>query len=193
VKSQQPADRFVQLIKQAVDQSISRESTLQKILVWVLERSESIQANYKPAAIRAYYFALDIDFDRALDRALNFDLDCTFAQDRNPKLANQLKQLRAVIPISFSDDRAFRQWWQANGTQWLEELRQVMIQHRNIGHDWQLTDQQKQQLQRYYDTNRFLVDLIKIEGAVTDSVRAEIEDSLLLPWEELQKRSRQGS
>ncbi|MBF2049925.1 MAG: hypothetical protein IGS54_21580 [Elainella sp. C42_A2020_010] len=64
----------------------------------------------------------------------------------------------------------------------------MIIQHRNIGHDWQLTAQQKQQLERYYDANRFLVDLIKIKGAVSDSVRAEIEDSLLLPWEELQRR-----
>lgn len=63
-----------------------------------------------------------------------------------------------------------------------------MIQHGRIGHDWQLTSDQRQQLQHYYDANRFLIDLINIKGAVSDSVCAEIEDSLLLPWEELQRR-----
>ena len=58
----------------------------------------------------------------------------------------------------------------------------------NIGHNWQFNNQQQQELQRYYDANRFLVKLIKIEGAVSHAVRTEIEDSLLLPWDELQRR-----
>jgi len=70
----------------------------------------------------------------------------------------------------------------------LEHLRQMLIQHRNIGHDWQFNEQQKRQLQRYYDANRFLVKLMKVEGAVSEDVREEIEDTLLLPWEELQRR-----
>ena len=41
---------------------------------------------------------------------------------------------------------------------------------------------------RYYDANKFLVELIKIKGAVSDIVCAEIEDTLLLPWDELQRR-----
>jgi len=55
-------------------------------------------------------------------------------------------------------------------------------------HDWQFTDEQKLQLQRYYDANKFLVELMQIDGAVSDKVRAEIEDTLLLPWSELQRR-----
>ncbi|HHP7243594.1 MAG TPA: NACHT C-terminal helical domain 2-containing protein [Elainellaceae cyanobacterium] len=77
----------------------------------------------------------------------------------------------------------------------MEQLRQVMIEHRNIGHNWQFTKKQKQQLQSYYCANKFLVDLIDIEGdlidiegAVSNDVRAEIEDTLLLPWSELQRR-----
>ena len=62
-----------------------------------------------------------------------------------------------------------------------------MIEYLNIGHDWQFTDEQKRQLERYYDANKFLVDLMKIEGAVSDDVRAEIEDTLLLPWAELHR------
>lgn len=226
VKSQQPADRLVRLIKQAVDQSISKESTLQKILVWVLQKSECIHANCTPAVIRVFYFTLDLDFDFDLDRPRSYDLDLDCALDRarararalildrarvldrilahtlarsltrslarartlDPKLVNKLERLRAILPASSVDNKMFQQWWRVNGLQWTAQLRQVMIQHRNIGHDWQLTDQQKQKLQRYYDANRFLIKLIRIEGAVSDSVRVEIEDSLLLPWAELQRR-----
>jgi len=63
-----------------------------------------------------------------------------------------------------------------------------MIEYRDIGHNWQLTKEQRQKLQNYYKVNKFLVNLMRIEGAVSDDVRAEIEDGLLLPWVELQRR-----
>jgi len=209
VKSQQPANHLAWLIKHAIDQSVASEPRLQEFLVWILQKAGSTQASCKPTAIRAFYFALALDLvfgldyahalalDLALDFDLTRDLNCTLehalnrnlARDLNcalnraldldlnialnlvcvhaPELADQLKQLSPVQPTP---------------------LRQIMVKHRNIGHDWQFTDAQKQQLQRYYDTNKFLVELMQIEGAVSDSVRAEIEDSLLLPWEELQRR-----
>ena len=235
VKSQQPADRLVFLIKRAIDQSISSELSFQEILVWVLQKSVSIKTIRKLPAIRAFYFALvhthnlactlthstprtlDLDFDlyltlahssactldQTLDRTLDrtvihgithnlasaFSLSFCLACDRNYgfELANRLKQSKTELP-EFMADGEFQEWWQSNGTQWIAEFRRVMIQHRNIGHDWQLTPDQTKQLQRYNDANRFLVDLINIEGAITNRVRAEIEDSLLLPWEELQRR-----
>ena len=63
-----------------------------------------------------------------------------------------------------------------------------MIEHRNINHDWKLTREQKQQIQPYYKANKFLVNLMKIKGAVSEECRAEIEEGLLLPWAELQRR-----
>ena len=86
-----------------------------------------------------------------------------------------------ALPAS-NNWKSFHQWWQANGSRWVEQLRQVTIKHQNIGHDWQFTDEQKQQLKRYYDVNKFLVDLMKIEGAISEDVHAKIEDTLLLPW-----------
>jgi predicted NACHT family NTPase len=229
VKSQQPADRLLRLIKQAIDRSVAHESEITEFLTWVLKKAESIQVPHKPAAVRAFYFALDRDrdrnrnrdlafdlafnrdlafnLDRALDRALALalDLNLALAFDRalarvralaldralarvrkfSLELATQLEQLRSSLPKTSGK---FWQWWQTKGDQWIEQLRQVMIEHRNIGHDWQFTEAQKQQLQRYYDANEFLVDLMNIEGAISDSVRAEIEDTLLLPWDELQRR-----
>ena len=234
VKSQQPADRLLRLIKQAVDRWLAHEPIVNQFLTWTLQKAESMQTRYKLVAIRAFYFALDrdrdnlaltlardcdLDPDRDLDLALaldftldrdldlaltlasDLDLDLELDLDRGleldldhaldlahgytSKLVNALEELREALPTESSE---VLQWWETQGVPWTQQLRQVMIEHRNIGHDWKFTNTQKEQLQRYYDTNKFLVELMNIGGAVTDSVRAEIEDTLLLPWDELQRR-----
>ena len=255
VKSQQPADRLLLLIKQAIDRSITREPSVQIFrkppvqifLNWLFQKSKSTQANYKPATIRAFYYALALALaalgrvhnhtlsldlalahvlDRALDRTLaldcaltldlalarlldrvhdrvlDFTLDLTLAQaldltfsppidfkldsTLSSDIKNKLQQLRVEL-LTSNSQKELQQWWQANGAQWLKQLRQLIVE-RDMGYDWQFTDEQKQQLTRYYDTNKFLVELMKIEGAVSDKVRAEIEETLLLPWDELQRR-----
>jgi len=130
--------------------------------------------------------SLDRDFNSDLDRNIPRDLACT----PNPILTNKLQRLRALLPEGFSkQNENLQHWWGTNGQTWIKELCQVMIEHRNIGHDWQFTPAQKQTLQRYYDANKFLVELLKLDGAVSESVRQEIEDNLLLPIAELKRRS----
>ncbi|MEM9216400.1 MAG: NACHT domain-containing protein [Cyanobacteria bacterium P01_F01_bin.150] len=319
VKSQQPADRLLRLVKQAIDQCISQEPTIQTFLCWLLRKSVLLQTNYKPEAIRAFYcslvtdqalvadraiafaktlkrtldrardyvhahahalnpdqvfvhaldiardltrgrtrarisdraldcdfaddFAHDIDRDRllnhALERARDFafafngdfarDLDryrnlnhafeCardfTFAFNQNsahfnarslkndldraltfartdtlglsPDWIAHLRQLKNELPTSNSSEE-IQHWWTLYGTQWNEQLCQRIIEYRNISHYWQFTQSQQKQLQRYYRSNKFLVDLMKIKGAISDECRTEIEEGLLLPWAELQRR-----
>jgi predicted NACHT family NTPase len=242
IKSQQPADRLLKLIKQSVDRSMSDEPTLKQFLTQVFQKAESTQAKYKPEAVRAFYCTLELelefkdnlvldldselakDFKRsgtctsALGPELSLDLDFThvFAQARkfasnftikgadartrtlykllDPALiptcdlvlASEMKKLRTKLPLEKKSPH-FLQWLRTNSQSWLEKLRQVIIEHRNIGYNWHSNEQQKQQLHRYYDTNQFLVKMMQIEGAVTNDVRAEIEQRLLLPLEELQR------
>ena len=65
-----------------------------------------------------------------------------------------------------------------------------MIKHRNIGHDWQFSDKQKEKLQQYYDANKFLVECLDSDSYVTREVREEIEETLLLPMAEIEKRKK---
>jgi len=253
VKSQ-PADRLLQLIKRAIDYSVSKDAKPQEFLTWVQTKAEPIQTQYKLATIRAFYFdlaldlahsidcAVDLDLycalafnlDQNLTRDLNLSLDCAaldramtctfdlaldlaltrdlaraitsaFARDRglacyrvlalphnlniNSVLANKLEKLRAqVLKHSAQNWNSLQQWWKQDGRAWTAELRQVIIEHRNIGYDWQLAESQEQVLHRYYDANKFLVELLKQDGAVSESVRQEIEDNLLLPIAELKRR-----
>ncbi|MCL1467262.1 NACHT C-terminal helical domain 2-containing protein [Argonema galeatum] len=79
-------------------------------------------------------------------------------------------------------------WGKYSGRYWTAQLRVVMIEHRNIGHDWQFNEQQKTLLKQYYDANKLLVDCLNSGCAVSREVRQEIEDTLLLPIAEIEKR-----
>ena len=160
------ADRLLLLIKEKIDFIVADDQRLQEFLLWVREKSLSVKFSYKPAAVRAFYLDLD------LDRSLSLSLD--------PELKNLLQKLREQLP-SRQDWQEFQKWWLANGKAWCEELREVMIKYRNIGHDWQFTDKQKELLKQYYDANKLLVDCLNSDCYVSREVRQQIEDTLLLP------------
>ncbi len=157
------------------------------------------------ALARALAFAFDLPraLPRILPRArgsdsnsvlvlLNPNLDCildrVLALNLNhidPQLKCQLQAIRDQLPdTSWENQSTFIQWWQGNGQAWAEQLRAVIIEHRNIGHDWQFSDEQKQCLQQYYDANKLLVDCLNSGCYVSRDVRQEIEDTLLLPMSE---------
>ncbi|MBD2770654.1 NACHT domain-containing protein [Iningainema tapete] len=205
------ADKLLQLMQQKIDKILESDEKLQQFLTWVEKKSESVEAPYKPAAVRAFYFALALDrnqdfdsaFDRnqyqgftstldlylhlasTLDRDLNlalsfvfyFDQDRAFYRDLSPELKQSLLRLKRKHPKQST--QADKQWWQENGQAWTEQLRAVMIEHRNIGHDWQFTNAQKELLKQYYDANKLLVDCLNSDCYVSREVRQKIDDSLL--------------
>ncbi|MBE8998563.1 helix-turn-helix domain-containing protein [Nostoc sp. LEGE 12447] len=81
----------------------------------------------------------------------------------------------------------FEEWFKINGQEWLYKIAEVMsnLPRINIVADWQLSEQEKQQLRQYYDANRLLVDCL---NSASDEVRSHIEDTLLLPIAEIEKR-----
>jgi predicted NACHT family NTPase len=216
----QKADYLLRLMKQRTDALIASDEKLQQFLIWVSQKSLSVEVPYKPAAVRAFYLALDrvLDLDRALnldfalalacaldldfdlDRALALDLDLeqylaiahafplSLALVLDPKLKEALQQLSSQRPDLDMDKKKFKQWWKANGQAWTEQLRAVMIKHRNIGYDWRFSDQQKQVLKQFYNANKLLVDCLNTTSNVTPVVRSHIEEILLLPIAEIQKR-----
>jgi predicted NACHT family NTPase len=261
IKSQQPADRLLRLIKRAIDCSILKDAKLQKFLIWIWTKTDSIQTQYNSTAIRAYYFArtrtrahalhfalnlvrdlnlklvydlnlafvldlnrafalalalaLALDLDLNLVRALEhnhydyFDLnlnlvralDCNLVPNRSftsdldrnlnidSVLINKLEKLRTQLPECSTENwHFFQRWWERNGQLWTAELHQVITEHQNNSHDWRFNEAQQQALQRYYDANKFLVELLQQPGAVSDTLRQEIEDNLLLPIATLQER-----
>ncbi len=127
----------------------------------------------------------DLVFSCHLDSDFRFTLARTFYSELN----HPLQEVFDRLPDSSYENRGnFNKWWKPNGQQWTEDLCQTVIAHRNIGHDWQFTDDQKTLLQQYYDANLLLVECLNSERDVSLNVREEIEDTLLLPVAELEKR-----
>jgi len=252
----QKADYLLRLMKQRADALVVSDEKLQQFLMWVNEKSLSVEVPYKPAAVRAFYFALDRTLNQSLERALDqavfctlaldppripsvvhaldlapvpsvvraleiilkpafdlaldhsFDLvldieldcartfirralDCTLvraldlalflelfrALDRTlfrtlnlalgPELKQALQELKAQLPAPDGDKKIFKQWWEVNGQAWTEELRTLMIEHGNIGHNWQFSEQHRKLLTQYYHANLLLVDCLNNNSDVT--------------------------
>jgi predicted NACHT family NTPase len=129
---------------------------------------------------------LDIDLARNLALYLDIEIDYALNLDEDPELKRQLQKIYTRLP-NHNDEKQFEQWWKTSAKQWAEDLRQIMIKYRNIGQDWQFTDEQKDRLHKYYDANLLLVNCLKSECYVSREVREEIEATMLLPAAEIEK------
>ncbi len=142
---------------------------LDDLLALACDRALDLQFAHYPYAFKGAFFL-------ACDRALNLE----------PKLGQALQKLKEQLPDLDSNEWRFGQWWEANGRAWAEQLRSTLIEHRNLGHDWQFSDEQKKLLKQYYDANKLLVDCLNSDCYVSREVRQEIEDTLLLPIAEIE-------
>jgi predicted NACHT family NTPase len=91
---------------------------------------------------------------------------------------HKLEDLRQQLPLSFN---APERWWANNQPNWVQQLQTVMIEHRNTGHDWQFSNEERKKLQQYYDANNLLLKCLNSECYVSREVRQEIEKNILLP------------
>ncbi|MEA5498366.1 NACHT domain-containing NTPase [Limnoraphis robusta Tam1] len=108
------------------------------------------------------------------------------------RLTEQIPNLNQKDEWEYENDEWWEEdenveWWQANCQAWTEQLRSVLIEHRNIGHRWEFCNEQKESLQNYYDANKLLIDCLNSSCNVSPEVREEIEETLLLPKDEIEK------
>jgi FtsZ-binding cell division protein ZapB len=89
----------------------------------------------------------------------------------NNEMKDKLQELKQQIADSSKTElEAPRQCLQENDQVWNEQLRTVMIEHRNIGHDWQFSDAQGELLRQYYHANKLLVDCLNSDCYVSREV-----------------------
>ena len=126
-----------------------------------------------------------------------------------PDLKQKLEQLKDEIPEIPSDEisddeipdnqkseqekkkenedkekwEKFNNWLENDSCKWSEQVKMVTIKYRNIGHNWQFTEEYKSQLRQYYDANKLLVDCLNSSRNLSPTTRAHIEETFLLPIE----------
>lgn len=117
-----------------------------------------------------------------------FDVNaCQNAYEDNIKYC--LEDLRDRLPSSDDDLDGCFSWWQENGCMWLSDIHKV-IKYRNLflifGEQWSeqyqnLSEQHQNYFRKYHTLNWFLIDCLNSDTSVSNNVRQEIEETLLLP------------
>ncbi|RUT04408.1 hypothetical protein DSM106972_046360 [Dulcicalothrix desertica PCC 7102] len=159
------------------------------------ERAIAFEHGFKDDCDIDYYLLTRVlDIEIALDIVLvrileitsqyvsNFDTTNYYVSDTDDTLQNQLQQLKDQLLTNESHSPEYKQWWEKNGTIWIQQLRAIAIQHRNIGFDWQFSDSQKELLKQYYNASRLLLNCLNSNCNVSKLKRREILDTLLLPF-----------
>ncbi|WP_199312490.1 NACHT domain-containing NTPase [Limnothrix sp. FACHB-881] len=103
------------------------------------------------------------------------DLKCESFFNQITNLNNQFQEI-ANCPYEKQ-----KEWWIAQGNSWTNQLRHVMTEYRNIGHDWQFSDQQKDLLRKYHDANLRLAECLNTDCYLSREVRQDIEATMLRP------------
>ncbi|MDQ3256958.1 MAG: hypothetical protein M3R15_24215, partial [Acidobacteriota bacterium] len=115
----------------------------------------------------ALALALARDRARARDRDLALDLA------RELGLNELVKELDA---LSLPTDKVTAAEWQ----EFANKLRTLMIKHRDIGHEWNLTEIQEERLADYLNATYLLRDCLELAFMPPDEKRATL-NSLYLP------------
>jgi hypothetical protein len=123
--------------------------------------------------------------------AHDLDLFLTFTEDRNIEIGSDLKRslerFHEQLPDIDRDRIHYQKWWKENGEIWTRNLRLAIIEHRNIGYDWQFSPEQKEILKQYYDSIKLLVECMYSTPNISDKTIQKIEETLLLPVAEIEK------
>jgi len=161
-----------------LSQTLSQIFSLSQTLYLSLSLDQTL---YQTLSL-SFSLSLSLDLARTRIRIISRNLEdwITELPPNQILLKESLQNLWHQLPNP-EDKEAFEQWCRANGENWTEKLRQVMITYRNIGHDWQFTDQQKELLGQYHTTNILLMECLGREAVIDRGVRAEIENTLFLP------------
>ncbi|MEH2010086.1 NACHT domain-containing NTPase [Nostoc sp.] len=135
-----------------------------------------------------------LDLDSISDSQLQKALQPLKEQLNNPELRLALETIRQYDERKRQYDKRDKNGLLAwdKLLKWREQLRPVLVEYRNIGHDWQFTDKQKKLFKQYCDANKFLVDCLNSDCYVSRQVRQQIEDTLLLPIAEIKQHQQQS-
>ncbi|MEH1869833.1 MAG: NACHT domain-containing NTPase [Nostoc sp.] len=113
--------------------------------------------------------------------ALQLALDIDYLLQEHSSLYESLQRLKNELPSSQQNREILKAWWKSNGQSWTTQLKEAIAAHRQIGYDWQFSEEQLQLIQQYWEANRLLVYCFSNASNVTPNIREMIEETLILP------------
>ncbi len=163
-----------------VSKDLLLDSDLIKVLNYCLEIQKSIlkfnnlSSKTKKKQIRVRLEKNYKSIIPSVDRCINDSIDT--------QLQEQLADLKVKLP---NELEISERWWMENLKPWTEHFRTIILETRNIGHDWNFTKSEINALKEYYDVNKLLAKCLKEDCYVSREVREEINMSTLLPMDKI--------
>ena len=161
----------------ALDRNLARDLTPELTLDLELARAfslvQSLANNPDIKQILALSFALNLEGLLHRESGLG-------DKQQLSSLAKSLQHLKDQLPDLAQGRNYTLQWWHANGQAWAAKFRSMLIEYRQIGHNWQWSLPQLTVLKQYYQANQLLVNCLNSDCRCSAVVRADIEETLLL-------------
>lgn len=126
--------------------------------------------------------SLDLDQERILIRERTLDLIKLLNVDAVGRAL-----IRSQFPNPSSSRSVFADFWKTSGETWSRRLRASMIECSNLGHDWEFSLTQLENLKKYYSANEYLLGLLDNVQNISSSMRSRIKTTMLLPIVDIQK------
>ncbi|MFN6566297.1 NACHT domain-containing protein [Dendronalium sp. ChiSLP03b] len=123
---------------------------------------------------KVFEFSNDSDID--IKKKLSFAIEKA-EEAKLTDLVGELKNLQGRYPAS---DASKPEW-----KTWAEDLRQLMVDHLDVGHSVDLSKDAVKALEEYIYANYLLLECISGENNSSRSLRDAIIDNLLLPQDEI--------
>jgi hypothetical protein len=109
----------------------------------------------------------------------------TYAIDEDDNgFYQQLQDLQKKLPVN--KDR--ENWSDGSRLEWVEDLRGVMIEYRNIGNNWYFQQHEVDAIRDYYYVSKLLISCLNCNFLVGGNINIEIAEMLFLPIAEIEKR-----
>ncbi len=168
-----------------LDRHLMLPAFAELILTRNLAPQQSLDLALSRLLARSASTGSDPSAEQILALGLAFPGDRLLACDPDLKRALQPLQVQLLDAVRSGDN--LQNWWNAWGQTWVEALRAAIVEHRDIGRNWQFSDLQRQLLQRYCEASQFLIDFLHSDLTVTPRVREEIWETLFLPIAEMNR------
>lgn len=152
-----------------------------------LDLVDSLNIILKLAPDFTQFNALEFPMNIVFTRALAIDQALYIAPDLDPELKQVLQELKEQLPDPEADEEILIDWRKEKGQTWAERVKIQIVKPYKFGEHWQFNDFQKELLKQYYEANSLLMVCLN-NGYVSREVRLEIEETLLLPIAEIERR-----
>jgi predicted NACHT family NTPase len=169
-------------LSRSLDLSFSLALSFSLSLGLDLSRSRSFDLSLSLILSLTFSLTLFHNLDVGLDNAIDSTIELASQIQVDDELLSALSATKTdlqLLPKQGASGSDFEIWRQSFYERYLQ-LRQACISHRDLGHDWQFTDEEAQCLEKYIAANQLLVDCMKGECYISPEVREELEKNLLV-------------